>query len=426
VVVLAFAALVGSRVQQKKARAEALKQQVPPPTAVAVAAPRQGRMVDALNLTGNVVAQQEVQLVPKASGRLNSLWVQEGSPVVRGQQLGEIDHAELDAQILQAQASAQTAKANLAQMQNGPLKTQIAQARASVRQLEATLQQLQTSSAQTERDLQRQQALAAEGVITPQQLELSRTQLQSSKQQILAMEQQIVGARANLQQLLDGTRPEQIESARAQYHQALATIRLYQAQLQNYRLISPLTGIVTQKHVDPGNLVGSSGPVLSLAQNQRPEVEIFLPEREIEKVHTGQQVELRAAGFANQVFIAHLTQISPIVNPQTRLVKLTARLDSSRSLPSGMLVDCQIVLQEKQKTWVVPAESVIHEKTGDLVYTVKNKTVTAKPVKTGLRTPEEIEVLQGLVAADQVIVKGNSFVRPGDKVQVQAAVQEAQ
>lgn len=428
--VLLFVGLVGSRIQQKKAREEALKNQVPPPTAVAVAPPHRGRLAETLKLPGNVVAQQEVQLVPKVSGRLVTLYVKEGSLVGRGQVLGEIEHAELDAQLLQAKAGAQSAKANLNQSLNGPLQTQIAQARATVRQLEASLGQLQASKAQTERDLTRQQQLASEGVITPQQLEISKTQLQSSQQQILAMEQQIAGARANLQQLLDGTRPEQIEAARAQYQQALATVQLYQAQLQNYRLLSPLNGVVTELKLDPGSFVGPPNAVLSLAENARPEIELFLPERELPRVQPGQKIRVYTSGQGDKPLIAQLSEISPVVNPQTRLVKLTARLDRGSAVRSGMLLDCEIVLQEKPTALTIPAEALIREDKGTYVYTVntgqtgKVSTVTAKAVITGLRTPEVVEIRQGLSPQDQVIVKGSSYVRPGDKVQIQPAIKE--
>jgi HlyD family secretion protein len=420
--VLLFAALVGTRVQQKKVRTQALKQQVPPPVAVAVRSPRQGRMADSLRLSGQVVAEQQVELVPKASGRLARLWVQEGSPIKAGQLLAEIEHLELDAQILQAQASIEAARANLKQLRNGPLQTQIAQARASVRQLEALLKQLQTTQTQHERDYLRQQALAAEGVVTAQQLEMSRTQMTAAQQQILAMEQQIAGARASLQMLLDGTRPEQIAAAQAQVHQAEATLSLYRAQLQNYYLYAPLTGVITQKRLDPGNMVGPSSPILSLARTSVPEIEIFLPEREREKVQPGQRVNVYRSG--QNPLVATVHRVSPVVDAQTRLVKLTVRPEGGSGLVAGGIVECELVLKEQMRTLVVPVEAVVRQQNQTLVYLVKDQKVSARSVLTGLRTPEEIEIRQGLRPTDAVIVRGTQFVQPGDRVQVQPAVAE--
>lgn len=423
-VVLLFVGLVGSRVKEKKQRDAALKNQVPPPPAVAVALPRNGRIADTLKLPGNVVSQQSVQVIPKVSGRLMTLLVNEGSPVRAGQLLGEIEHTELDAQLLQAQASAQASKANLDLQVNGPLPTQIAQSRASVRQLEASLGQLQATRAQNERDLERQQNLANEGVATQQQLETTRTQLQSVQQQILAMQQQIAGARASLQQLLDGTRPEQIAGARAQYNQALATIALYKAQLANYRLISPLNGVVTRKYLDAGNLVAAPNPILTLNQSARPEIEVFLPERNLGEVRLNQDVEVSSGGLGNRTLHGHISRISPVVDPQTRLVKLTVLLDTPEQLRAGMLLDCTIVLSAKAHVLMVPVDSVVREGNKSYVYTVANNQVQSRTVTTGLRTPDEVEIRQGIGPKDQVIIRGTSFVRPGDKVQVQKPVQE--
>lgn len=421
---LLFAGLIGLRIQQKNAREAALKSQVPPPTAVSVQKPQQTQMADVLQLPGNLVAQSEVRLVPKVSGRLVSLRVQEGSPVRAGQLLAEIDHLELDAQLAQARAAALGAKANLDQLVNGPLQTQITQSRASVRQLEASLGQLQANQQQSQRDLARQQSLVAEGVATPQQYEMARTQLEGLNQQIAAMQQQIVAARASLQQLLDGNRPEQIESARAQYLQSQATIRLYQAQLANYQLLSPINGVVTEKHQDAGNLVSAPNPVLTLAQSGRPEIEMFLPERDLARVKLKQTVEVRSSALPEQVLQAQIAKISPVVNPQTRLVKLTAYLTQPQPLRAGMLLDCRIVLEQRAQALTVPVEALVKSEQGARVFVVVNQQVQSKTVSLGLRTPEKVEVRQGLSPQDQVIVKGVSYVQPGDKVQVQPAVKE--
>lgn len=423
-VVLLFAGLVATRVKDKRQREEALKAKVPPPPAVAVAAPRQGKMAETLKLPGNVVSQQQVQLIPKVTGRLSMLRVNEGSSVYKGQVLGEIEHTELDAQLLQARAAAEASKANLNQMVNGPLQTQITQARASVAQLEASLAQLEANAQQSERDLQRQQSLAAEGVATQQQLEASRTQLAAMQQQMNAMRQQIVGSRASLQQLLDGNRPEQIQAARAQYNQALATIKLYQAQLQNYQLIAPFAGVVIDRALDPGSYVGPPNPVLTLAQGGLPEIEMFLPERELGKVHLGQEVEVRSPSLGNRVLTAHVSRVSPVVNPQTRLIKVTALLSVPGQVRGGMLLDCTIVLSQKPRALTIPVESVVQKGSQSSVYLVNNNKVEERKVQLGMRTPSEVEIKQGLKASDRVIVTGTTYVRPGDKVQVQPALKE--
>lgn len=421
---LLFVGVIGFRIQQKNEREASLKSQTPPPTAVAVQPPRQGRMASFIQLPGNVVAGEEVKLSPKVSGRLLNLKVEEGSAVRVGQLLGEIDHLELDAQLNQAKASMLVAKANLDQLLNGPLQTQIDQARASVRQLEASLGQLQVSQRQSQRDLERQKLLVSEGVITAQQYETTATQLEGLNQQIMAMQQQIAGANASLQQLLDGNRPEQIESARGQYLQAQASVQLYEAQLTNYRLISPIEGVVSQKHVDVGNLVAAPNPILTLVQNSNPKIELFLPERELPRVRLKQSLEVRSQALPDQVISAVITQISPVVDQQSRLIKLTAMPNDPKPLRAGMLLDCRLTLEERPNTLIVPAEAVITTLAEPTVYVAVDQKVEARPVKIGLRSPSEIEILEGLQAQEQVIVKGMTYVQPGDPIQIQPPVKE--
>lgn len=419
VVLVLFGALVYSRIQDKNKKAAELKNMQPPPTSVVALPPKQGSISDAIALSGNVVAQEEVSIVSKAAGRLVSLTVNEGSTVVKGQLLGSLEHGELNAQLDQARASAEVAKANLNQTLSGPLKTQVDQSLASVNQLKASRAQLLTNLEQNQRDLERQQLLLADNIGTPQQVESLMTQVNVLKQQVAGLNFQIDGAQASHQQLLNGSRPEQIESARAQYTQALASIKIYQAQMQNYQLVSPINGVVTQKQTDAGNYVSPSVPILTLAKQGQAKVELFLPERDLPKIKLKQAVEMRSTAYPDQVIMGSIRSISPVVNSQTRLVKLTVYPTGQNPLKAGMLLECRIVLTEHHNALTVPLEAVIQDQDNPQLYLANAGKVEARTVKLGLRSGSEIEITEGLKKQDQVIIKGTHYVKPGDKVQTQ-------
>ncbi len=418
-VVVLFGALVFSRIQDKNKKAAELKNMQPPPTSVVALSPKQGSISDAIVLSGNVVAQEEVSVVSKASGRLVSLNVNEGSVVVQGQLLGSIEHGELNAQLDQARAAAEVSKANLNQTLSGPLKTQLDQSLASINQLKASRAQLLANLEQNQRDLERQQILLADNIGTSQQVESLLTQVNVMKQQLAGLDFQIVGAQASHQQLLNGSRPEQIESARAQYTQSLASIKIYQAQLQNYMLVSPINGVVTQKQTDAGNFVSPSVAILTLAKQGQAKVELFLPERDLPKIKRQQTVEMRSTAYPGQVFKGSIHTISPVVDPQTRLAKITVYPNTQNPLKAGMLLECRIVLAEHHNALTVPVEAIIQNQEQSQLYLANQGTVEARSVKLGLRTGSEIEITAGLNQQDQVIVKGTHYVKPGDKVQTQ-------
>lgn len=419
VVLVLFGALVFYRIQEKNKKTAELKNMQPPATAVVALAPKQGSISDAIVLSGNVVAQEEVSIVSKASGRLVSLNVNEGSTVVKGQLLGSIEHGELNAQLDQARASAEVAKANLNQVLSGPLKTQIDQSQASINQLKASRAQLVTNLEQNQRDLERQQILLADNIGTPQQVEGLVTQVNAMKQQIAGLDFQIDGVQASHQQLLNGSRPEQIASARAQYTQALASINIYQAQMQNYVLVSPINGVVTQKQTDAGNYVSPAVPILTLAKQGPAKVELFLPERDLSKIKLKQTVEMRSSAYPDQVILGSVQSISPVVSSQTRLVKLTVYPNEQNALKAGMLLECRIILAEHHDALTVPFEALIQDQDKSQLYLAADGKVEARTVKLGLRSGSDIEITSGLKKQDRVIVKGTHYVKPGDKVQTQ-------
>lgn len=416
---LGFGQVLFVRLKQKNEREQAIKNMTPPATAVAVMYPRRGKISERLTTTGSLIPREEVQLVPKVNGRLLQLLVREGSHVAAGQWLGDIDHAELTAQLAQARAQVDVAQANLNLLVNGPLMGQLQQARANVRQLESTVRQMQANATHANQEWLRQQNLAIQGVITQQQLATTQTQAEVARQQVAGSQQQVIASRAALRLLEDGNRPEQIAAARAQVAQARATVQLYLAQMSHYQLKAPFSGVVTKRHVDPGALVGPPNPVVTISQSLQPELQLNLPERQLEKIHTGQLVWVRVPALPGDTLSATITEISPVVDPQTRLLKVKARVNSPVPLKTGMLVSCEIVLNETASTWLLPPEALIAEEHQMVVYVAVANRVKAKPVVVGLRNPQEVEIRQGLGAGDAVIVKGNAFIRPGDRIQVQ-------
>jgi HlyD family secretion protein len=432
-VVVVFTALVGVRVKQRNEEKLLLKEKKPPVTAVSVILPKQGKIAETFSTTGMLVSKNEVQVTPKVSGRLNSLTVDEGSFVSAGQVIGEIDHSELDAQIMQAQAQLKVANANLSLQLAGPQDMQVVQSEASVRQAEASLGQaqanlgqLRVSLARAQTDLIRNQALQTQGAIPMNQVETSQSQVDTlqkqiiaAQQQVRAVQQQVVSARAASQLVKEGTRKEQIASVRATTEQANAGINILRAQLANYRVTSPLSGVVTKRNLDAGSLAGPSTPIITVSQNARPDLEMNIPEKQILNVKVGQQVNIESSSFPDKNMAVTITKISPVVDLQTRLVKVTGAVNSPLPLKIGMSFDCKIVLNQKNNSMILPSEAIIQQENIRLVYLSVNNKVVARKVTTGIQTPTEIEVKSGLKPDDQVIYKGNTFVKPGDKIQIE-------
>lgn len=450
VVLLLFGGLVGYRIKERNKKQEELKNTKPPATAVSVILAQKGNIAETFSTTGTIISQSEVNVIPKVSGRLLSLSIEEGMSVRAGQVIGQVEHTEIDAQIAQARAQASIAQSNLELLQNGPLNTQIAQAAASVnqsqsmvtqatvsvKQAEAALSQARVNYKHTESEYNRYKSLVDQGAIPSQQIETFKTQLDVSKEQVKSAQQQVMSvkqqvntyrqqvasAQAALQQLKDGNRPEQINSGKGQIEQANASIKLLEAQLANYTITSPINGVITKKNAEIGSMVSMSNPIATVSKSSNPDLEMYIPEKQILKVKVGQVVDIESTAFPDKTIKLKIREISPVVDLQTRLIKVKGAISSDLPLKIGMSFDCKIILNENSGSIILPAEAVLIQNNKKVVYIAINNKVQEKTVLIGLQTPSQVEIKSGINISDKVITKGNTFVRPGDSIQVQQEV----
>lgn len=417
-----FGGLVGYRISEKKKLEAEIKNLVPPATSVTVIKPKVGSISELFSTSGTVVASSEVQIIPKVSGRIISLFVDEGSNVNSGDIIAQIEHNELDAQILQSKAQLSIAKSNLDLLVNGPLKTQITQAQASVKQSEYNVSQIKVNLSHSKSELERYRKLLSQSAITKQQFDNYETQTNAIIEQYEAAKQQVISAKASLKALLDGNRAEQINSGKGQLSQANASIKLLEAQLANYTVRSPISGVVTKKSLEQGSMATMSSSIVTISNTSNPELEMNVPEKQILNISLGQIAEIKSTAFPNKTVKVTIKEISPIVDTQTRLVKVKASIDSDLPLKIGMMFDCQIVLKENTESILLPGEALLTEGNKTYVYIAKNNKVEERKVKVGVQRPEEVEIIDGLDGSEDVITKGNVFVKSGDRIQIQKAL----
>ena len=307
-------------------------------------------------------------------------------------------------------------------MVNGPLNTQITQAQASVRQAESSLAQIKVNREHSQTDFDRFKKLQAQGAITNQQLENYSAQLEGLKRQYEAGQQQLISAKAALKNLKDGTRPEQISGGRGQIEQAKASIQILESQLSNYTIKAPISGVVTKRNLVQGSMASMSSSIVTISKTDSPEIEMNIPEKQILKVKLNQEVNLESSAFPDKKIKITIKEISPIVDSQTRLIKVKGAIESDLPLKIGMMFDCKILLRQESDSLILPSEAVLTDLEKKFVYVAVNNKVQEKKIKVGLQNTEEIQVLEGLTPEDNVITKGNVFVKAGDNIQIEAPV----
>lgn len=239
---------------------------------------------------------RRVNLSFRVGGRIAEILAEEGEPLTKGQVFARLDRAPLDVEVAAAQAARDQAAATLERAENGPRKQEIEEARALVEEYRATL-------ALAEAELERNQGLIGKNAV-------SRSLYDASLSQRDVAKARLARAEATVDLLVEGTRREDVEAARAALAQAEAALEKAKIAAADSELVSPNDGILLTRVVEPGAMTTAGQTVATLSVRDVVWVYVFIEEPDLGKVAPGTPVEIRA-DFSDRVYNGHIGYVSP-------------------------------------------------------------------------------------------------------------------
>ncbi|MEM1366990.1 MAG: HlyD family efflux transporter periplasmic adaptor subunit [Cyanobacteria bacterium P01_H01_bin.15] len=262
--------------------------------------------------TGEIAALRSSDLGFQRDGELATVFIKEGDPVSAGQPIAQLDKQNLQAQRQRIVAQKAEAQARLLELERGARQEDITAARAEVRDLEnqLKLQQAQRS---------RREFLYEEGAI-------SREELDEFTFGTEALAARLDRANSQLDELLNGTRPEQVAAQRAVVQQLEASIVNADVDIDKSTLKAPFEGVISAQQVDEGTVVAAGQSVVRLMEKAAPEARIGLPVGTANRLATGDTVNVN---LGDQYYPATVTSTLPEVDPNTRTQIVVFQLESS-------------------------------------------------------------------------------------------------
>lgn len=250
-------------------------------------------------------------------------------------------------------------------------------------------------------------------------------------------ELQVANAKANLknvetdyQRAMDlykiggGTKQtvDQMEVQLVNARNALATAeRTLRNARENTVLTSPISGVVTARNYDPGDMTGNL-PILTVAQPNPIKIAVNISESELPKVHKGMSADVTFDTFGDENFRGTVTMIMPTVDPGSRTfgAEITVPNSDGRILP-GMFARVKMTFGTASRV-VVPDKAVIKQPgSGDhyiYVYHSDSGTVSYNKVELGQRLGDSYELISGIEPGSQVVVSGQTRLAGGAKVEL--------
>jgi HlyD family secretion protein len=217
----------------------------------------------------------DVRISAKVGGKILRLAVREGDKVAMGQGLAEIDTVDIRLALEEAIAGKARAEAELALRLAGAREEEIAEAEAEVARAAAEL-------AGAQKDLDRMQGLLDRGSGTEKARDDAFTRRQVAAKALDATHERLRRLRA-------GSRKEEIDAARARLAAADARIGQLRQQIEDARVVSPLSGIVTEKVAEEGELVGAGQVLLVVTDLSNPWLTVYIGEPDLGRIRIGQE-----------------------------------------------------------------------------------------------------------------------------------------
>ena len=189
---------------------------------------------------------------------------------------------------------------------------------------------------------------------------------------------------------------------------------------ENTVLTSPISGVVTARNYDPGDMTGSL-PILTVARTQPVKIIVNVSESELSKVRRGMPAIVTFDTYGNEIFNGTVTLVSPTVDHASRTFSVEVTLSNSdnRILP-GMFGRVELSLGTARRV-VVPDKAVVKQPgSGNHYVYVYNAdgTVSYNKVELGQRLGDSYELISGVEPGSTVVVSGQSRLANGMKVKV--------
>ena len=211
------------------------------------------------------------------------------------------------------------------------------------------------------------------------------------------------------------------EQIRYELEAARASLALARLELSYTNIVAPISGVVAQRMVKPGNLISLNSPVFRIVDNSRLEAVLNVPEREMAVLKQGMPLRMIVDAIPGKVFEGKVDRVSPVVDSGTGTFRVVCAFAGNETLRPGMFGRIEVIFDQRQNILTVPRVALLDDEGETAVYVVRGNKAARIPVKLGYTTGEFAEILSGLKDGDQVITAGKVAVRDGTEVQVLGA-----
>ena len=360
--------LVGSRVYDATQQAAApAKKQAGRIINVELTEAKTGQIREELLLTGSLKPKEVVDVNPKNTGRIERIHFLVGDRVAAGALVAEMEDDELQQQVRRSEAALAVSQANISSRE-----AELANSKAS---------------------LERAKLLFDEELLSPQEYQQEQTSLEVMQ--------------------------AQLQLAEAQAQQSMAELTELRIRLDQSKIYAPMSGVVSQRYIDPGALVNPNQPILQIVNLATMVTQGNVPERNIAKLTIGNPANVMVDAVPGRGFEGVVARIAPVLDAATRSALIEIDIPNREMvLKAEMFARISLDLGSLRDATLIPRDGLVYRGQDPGVYIVEgdgNRPIF-RVIETGMTREGQIEVLGNLDAGTRIVGRGATMLRDGDRI----------
>ena len=345
---------------------------------------QEGRLPRSVAVTGTLVADVDVVAGFKVAGRVMELPVDLGSPVRAGQLLARLDPTDYQIRVQQAEAALRQVRAGLGLSADSEVSNLDPEQTSLVREAAAVLQEARQNRDRTE------QLWTLEYI--------ARAEYDSAVARLLVAEGRYQAA------------VEEIRNRIELLAERQSSLELARQQLADTTLLSPISGAVRERRTSLGEYLAAGAPVVSLVKTHPLRLRVAVQERDALSIKAGQVVNVRVEGDPME-HKGRVVRLSPAIQESNRTLTVEAEVaNPTGRLRPGSFAKADIVVQSDLPVVFAQASSIVSFAGLEKVFLVEDGRAVERKVRTGRRSGELVEVLEGLKAGELIVASPGNLV----------------
>jgi multidrug efflux pump subunit AcrA (membrane-fusion protein) len=348
----------------------------------------------------------QAALAPKISAPIRAEYVQRGAHVKKGQLLLTLEDRDLQGNALDSRGAVSSAQAAYTTATEATIPEDVQKAQLDVDQAKANLEVANRTAGERKR-------LLTQGAIAGRDVD---TAIAAAVQAQDTYDNSV----KHLQSVQNTTRHTNAQSAQGQLTSAQGRLMNAEAQVNYASLRSPINGVVTDRPLFPGETAAAGTPVITIMDTSSLIAKLHVAQAVAQKLHLGSSADLAIPGI-DEPQSATVSLISPALDPGSTTVEVWLNLPNPDGrYKVGTPVHATLHGTTVSNAVQVPVNAIVPgEDGGTSVFVVgSDSTAKKRAVKIGIRTPDKVQILDGVTPSDTVITEGGYGLDDGTKVKI--------